>query len=271
MRVKESIQTRRSIWFFIGLFFLLAFFPARMGSSFRTLFQVLGIPLAGLTVIGQSVGERARWTLTPKRVLAQRLLALEQENQKLQIQLLQAKEWEAENARLRKLLGWKQQSPWRVLPARILYRDTAEWWHVVWIDRGKRDGIRPNLPVIVPEGLVGRIAQVGPVSSKVVLVGSPQCKVAALIQESGEQGVIVTPPGGMLDYRLVTLTYLPRSVTLEPGQLVVTSGLGGIFPPGIPIGRIVDWRTVGYGLYTEAQVKLLIHPNRLREVFVLFP
>jgi rod shape-determining protein MreC len=69
----------------------------------------------------------------------------------------------------------------------------------------------------------------------------------------------------------VELTYLASSANLKPGQSVITSGLGGVFPKGIPIGKIVDARSVEYGLYTEARVKLNANLGALEQVWVLFP
>ena len=82
-------------------------------------------------------------------------------------------------------------------------------------------------------------------------------------------GVVVA--SGPLDTSLVNLTYLASSANLKAGQNVVTSGLGGVFPKGIPIGQIVDSRSVEYGLYTEAQVKLNANLGSLEQVWVLFP
>jgi rod shape-determining protein MreC len=75
----------------------------------------------------------------------------------------------------------------------------------------------------------------------------------------------------VLDSSLVNLGFLSRNAALAPGQKVVTSGLGGIFPAGIPIGTIVDFRSVEFGLYTEARVKLAANLSALEEVWVLFP
>ena len=69
----------------------------------------------------------------------------------------------------------------------------------------------------------------------------------------------------------MTLSYLPMDANLKPGQNVVTSGLGGVFPQGIPIGKIVDTRQVEFGLYTEARVRLAVNLSALEEVWVLLP
>ena len=82
-------------------------------------------------------------------------------------------------------------------------------------------------------------------------------------------GVLIA--GGALDTSLVELTYLASSANLKPGQNVITSGLGGVFPKGIPIGQIVDARSIEYGLYTDARVKLNANLGSLEQVWVLFP
>ena len=89
----------------------------------------------------------------------------------------------------------------------------ATGWRTLLIDRGSRDGLRPNLPVISPEGLVGRVAEVGPSTAQVVFVGDPKCRVAVVVRETGEQGVITAPSAGVLDHRLVDLTHLPRNTS----------------------------------------------------------
>jgi rod shape-determining protein MreC len=128
--------------------------------------------------------------------------------------------------------------------------------------------MRTNLTVLTTDGLVGRIHSVSLTRSQVVLIGDPNCKVGALVQnETHDTGVIGS--GGPFDNSLVELSYLSRGANLKPGQNVVTSGLGGIFPAGLPIGKIVDSRAVEYGLYTEARVKLTANLSGLEEVWVL--
>src|SRR5262249_5786992 len=156
-----------------------------------------------------------------------------------------------ENTRLRQLLGWQQKTPWKLKLANVVLRDPENWWRTVQIDLGSRDGIRTNLPVLTSDGLlVGRVDAVGFTRSQVVLLGDRNCKAAALVQnESRDAGVIGT--SDPFDNSLVTLSFLSKNANLKSGQWVVTSGLGGIFPGGIPIGTVVDSRTVEYGLYTE--------------------
>jgi rod shape-determining protein MreC len=167
-------------------------------------------------------------------------------------------------------MGWQRQTPGKYKLAKVILRDPANWWRTVQIDLGSRDGLRMNLPVLTTEGLVGRISSVSLTRSQVTLLGDPNCKVSARVEnETRDTGVIgASEP---LETELVELGYLSRNANLKPAQNVVTSGEGGIFPKGIPIGRIVDVQPVDYGSRTEARVKLAANLNALEEVWVMFP
>ncbi|MBI3192453.1 MAG: rod shape-determining protein MreC, partial [Pedosphaera parvula] len=208
--------------------------------------------------------------LVPRRVLLTQSDELRRENQQLRLQALQGEAALRENDRLRRALGWRQQNRWKMKLAQVIGRDPANWWRTIQIDLGSRDGVKENLPVRTAEGLVGRVGAVGYSRSQVVLVGDPNCQVAVLLQDTRETGVIA-PSSTKLDPAIVDLTYLSRNVQMHPGQVVVTSGLGGIFPKGIPLGAVVDSRSAEYGLYTEARVKLFASLTQLEEVWVMFP
>jgi rod shape-determining protein MreC len=183
---------------------------------------------------------------------------------------MQAEETTRENARLRQLYGWQQKTQWKLKLANVVVRDPANWWRTVQIDLGTRDGLRTNLPVLTTDGLVGRVSSVSLTRAVVVLLGDPDCKVASRIEETGDTGV--AGAGGPFDGSLITLScYSTKDINLKAGQRVVTSGMGGIFPKGIPVGKIVDARLVEYGLYVEARVKLAANLSALEEVWVLFP
>jgi rod shape-determining protein MreC len=196
--------------------------------------------------------------------------ALRRENQQLRSQAVQSLAIARENDQFRNLLGWQRQSPWRLKLANVVMRDPANWWRTVQIDLGSRDGLRENLPVITSAGLVGRVSSVSLTRAQIVLIGDPNCRVSATVENPARDiGVIVA--SGPVDTSLVDLTYLASSANLKPGQSVVTSGLGGVFPKGIPIGQVVDSRSVEFGLYTDARVKLNANLGSLEQVWVLFP
>src|SRR3569832_1620826 len=116
--------------------------------------------------------------------------------------------------------------------------DTAKWRRTMQIDAGSRDGVRLNMPVLTPQGLVGREDEVGYTSSRVVLLGDPNCRVSAMVWGTKDRGVVLPGSATALDPSLVSLTFLPRHSTIKPGAFVYTSGEGGIFPDRILIGQI---------------------------------
>ena len=228
------------------------------------------LPLFGLAGAAQQLPADLADSVLPRRELLKQIDNLRRENQQLRSQSVQSLAIARENDQLRALFNWQKTVPWRLKLAKVVMRDPANWWRTVQIDLGTRDGLREDLPVITDAGLVGRVSSVSLTHAQVVLVGDPSCRVSALVENaSRDMGVLVA--GGTLDTSLVELTYLASSANLKPGQTVITSGLGEVFPKGIPIGQIVDSRSVEYGLYTDARVKLNANLGSLEQVWVLFP
>jgi rod shape-determining protein MreC len=228
------------------------------------------LPLFGLASAAQQLPISAADAALPRRELLRQLEALRRDNGQLRVQASQAAATARENDQLRALLGWQRQTPWKLKLASVVMRDPANWWHTVQIDLGSRDGVRENLPVLTTEGLVGRVSSVSYTHAQVVLITDPNCRVSGLVENPAHDLGIISP-GGPLDNSFVELSYLSGNATLQAGQNVITSGLGGVFPKGIPIGQIVDARPVEFGLYIEARVKLLVNLGSLQQVWVLFP
>ena len=255
----------------LALAMILLYLPEQLEMRIKAGTGNLFVPWFGLAAAGQAALDTTIAATLPRRLLLDELARRRTENQQLALRAMQGEEALRENERLRQLLGWQPQSPWKVKPARVIARDTAHWWRTVRIDLGARDGLRPGLPVLVSEGLIGKTGLVSHATAEVILIGDPNCRVAVLVRETGEMGVLSSVSGGLMDHRLVDLTHLPRNSLLRTGQTVQTSGLGGVFPAGLPVGSIVDSRSVGYGLYSEARVRLAADTSRVREVMVLFP
>jgi len=266
---------KRSHYITLGLVALLALvvfnLPGRTAARLKLAFGSLFLPLFGLVGASQQAVAKASDTLVPRRELEKQNETLRRENQQLKVQSLQIAELSRENDRLRQLIGEQKTRPqWKLKFARVVMRDPANWWRTVQIDLGSRDGIRTNQPVLTTEGLVGRIHAVSYDHALVVLVGDPKCSVAARVKnETLDAGIVVA--GGPFDSSLVDMNLLPPRANLKAGQEVVTSGDGLVFPRGIPIGRIVDWRAAEFGLYTEARVKLNASLAGLEEVWVMVP
>ncbi|MSU59086.1 MAG: rod shape-determining protein MreC [Pedosphaera sp.] len=264
---------KKSHYIALGLVALLVLvvlnLPARTAARLKLAVGSLFLPLFGLASASQQAAGKTADTLTPRGELERQNEALRRENQMLRAQELQHADLAKENERLRALVNWQRRAPWKLKLARVVLRDPANWWRTVQIDAGSRDGVRENMPVLTAEGLVGRVQSVSLTRAQVVLVGDPNCKVSARVRETRDDGIVAA--GGPFDSSLVEFTHLERGANLKAGQNVETSGMGGIFTNGIPIGKIVDVRPAQFGLYTEARVKLNANLAGLDEVFVMIP
>lgn len=248
--------------------FVLLNLPATTTARLRLAVGSQFLPFFGLANVSRDVaGSTAELALSKRELIRQNEL-LRRDNEQLRVVGLQANQLALENARLSQQVGWQNRAPWRMKLARVILRDPANWWSTLQIDLGSQHGIKPNMPVLTIEGLVGRVSAVGLTRSQVVLIGDPNCRVSAQVEnEAADVGV--TGDASPLERDLIQLGYLARNASVKPGQRVLTSNLGGTFPRGIPIGTIVDSRQVDYGHSIEARVKLFAALGSLEEVWVI--
>jgi len=247
--------------------------PTRAKANLKLAIRGLFLPAYALAGSSEDLAVRASYGLLSRGELIRQLQDQQKTNQLWRIYHRQAEEWKRENDRLRDLLSLQRQYQWKLKPARVVGRDPANWGKSIMLDRGSRDGVLLNSPVLAGDGLVGRVSEVGLTQSRVVLVGDPDCRVSVLVgdEKNREHGMIAPVSSSPLDNALVDLTYLSRNSKLAAGQPVVTSGIGGYFPKGIVVGQIAAFWDVGQGLYKDAQVRLAVNMNRLEEVFVMMP
>jgi rod shape-determining protein MreC len=152
---------------------------------------------------------------------------------------------------LQALLGVARQQPEnRYIVAHIIGRDTSPFLHYLILDQGSDAGIHYGMPVVSQFGLVGRIQEVTSSASKVQLIIDPGSSINAHIAERHAEGVVVGQSTGNLE-----MLYLPQNIQISPGDNVVTSGLGGLFPSEILIGRVVSVHKRDYELYQTAVIE----------------
>jgi rod shape-determining protein MreC len=199
------------------------------------------------------------------------LRTVRQENQQLrgEVAILkrridQLAEQSLETQRLQRLLALREASPSTLITARVIGKDATNWFKTALLDRGSRDGIRRNLPVITPDGLVGRVVEVTPATSKVQLLTDPVSAAGGLLQRTRVTGIVVGSFAAGARVR-----YLPLMADVVVGDEVVTSGMGGVFPKGIPIGRITAVERKSGALFQEATLRPAVDLSRLEEAFVL--
>lgn len=242
--------------------------PSKTTAHLKLGLGSLFVPLFGLANSAQQLGSRAGDAVLPRSELVRQKEALQRQNQELRLQLMQAEGMGRENDRLRQLLGWQPHKSWKLKPANVVLREPSNWWRTVQIDLGSRDGVKVDLPVLTTDGLVGRISSVSLTRSQVVLLGDLNCKVAARVDNLNRDTGVVGG-SGPLESGIVEMGYLSRTADLKPGQNVWTSGLGGIFPKDILIGKVLDSRSEDSGMSTVARVKPAANLSALEEVWVM--
>lgn len=169
-----------------------------------------------------------------------------------------------ENERLRKMLGFDLMLPYELKPAEVkAYSPTARFRSIL-INAGMEKGVFKDMPVISPSGIVGKTVSADRNSAVVQLLFDPACKVAARLHSSRTQGIVAYLGG-----RYLSLTNVPSDQTVTVGDSVVSSGLGGIFPEGLFIGRVVDVRSKEGEMFFEIDVEPGANFSLLEEIFVV--
>lgn len=169
-----------------------------------------------------------------------------------------------ENERLRKLLQFQQVVQKKSVAARIIGWDISPWHKTMILDKGTRQGIRKNMVVVDPQGLVGKISEVGPSTSRLLLLIDPDSRVSAVSGNSRAQGVLAG--NGSLT---LNMGYLEISSGVSVEEFILTSGVGGIFPKGLRIGKIKSVGKARDGLHLVAQVEPFVAFSKLEEVLCL--
>lgn len=173
-------------------------------------------------------------------------------------------ELRSENMRLSELLKFKQEQPHDFLPSRVIGRDVSLFFRTIEIDRGFEDGIEQGMTVVSPAGIVGRILRTSPRSSSVLLISDVNSKVEAVVQRSRTRVIV----GGSVDGNL-TLRFLPRRFDVRQGDVIVSSDVGGKFPPGFHVGVIVGIGEDPNLVLQQAELEPAVNFDSLEEVYVV--
>lgn len=168
-----------------------------------------------------------------------------------------------ENARLRRLLAMTDSLAYKTIGAHVVARTPSFLSNVIYIDRGAGDGVRNDRAVISGDGIVGRTVLVSRSQSQVQLITNPDASVGVMLERTRTPGVL----RGSGDF-LLDLNYIANSEQVENGDVVLSSGLDGIFPKGLAIGKVVDVRK-GKGVFRAIKVQPHIDFMRVEEVSVI--
>ncbi|HEX7512880.1 MAG TPA: rod shape-determining protein MreC [Candidatus Methylomirabilis sp.] len=221
-------------------------------------------PVIKVTAVTVSSVSRVWGDYVDLRNLREESLRLTREAAVLQRRISYLEEQALETQRLQGLLAMREISRAEFLAARVVGKDATNWFKTVLIDRGSLAGIRRNMPVVAPDGLVGRVVEVTPTTAKVQLITDPVSAAGGLIQRTRVIGIVSGSLGAGLKVR-----YLPLMADIVIGDEVVTSGMGGVFPKGIPLGRVIAAERRSGALFQEATLAPKVDLSRLEEVLIL--
>jgi rod shape-determining protein MreC len=197
--------------------------------------------------------------------LRQRNTELEAEVAELQTQIIQLQQQVGETQVLAALVDFAQANPDnRYRGAAVIGRDPSPFLHYVIINRGSNDGIRRGMPVVTNQGLVGRVDAVIADAARVELITDPASIVNVRLQNAEVEASLSGSVTGD-----VALDLIPQDSNVQPGDLVLTSGLGGGYPPDLIVGQVLNIRTRDFDLFQQATVQPVVDFNRLQIVLII--
>lgn len=240
--------------------------PGELSTLDRGILHLLSPVQGALSSLGRNIGNLAGRYVDLVHVRSENE-NLRRDNSRLRAELLEAKRGAAESIRLQKLLELRNAVASETISARVVAIDTSPYFRVarVTLDRGE-GALTRGMPVITPEGVVGRIDRVAGNTADIQLAVDPRFALDVFLPRTRSRGIL-RGKAGENGYRSV-VEYLARGEEVQEGDIVVTSGLGGNFPRDLPVGRISKI-TNGSGLHQEVEVTPDVDFVRLSEVLVV--
>ncbi len=198
------------------------------------------------------------------------LRGVRRENQNLLVELGRLRgevdrlsEERARAERLAELLAFRQTAGMTTQAANVIGRQPSNWYQTLLIDKGEEEGVRPGMGVMVPSGVVGRVTKVGSRFAQVLLLNDRNSAIGVLVQRTREQGVLEGIEEG------TRFKYLSRFADVAEGDRVITSGVAGGFPKGVPVGSVSRVVRREDEMFLAVEVRPAVNLSNLEEVFVV--
>jgi rod shape-determining protein MreC len=225
--------------------------------------EVLSLPIQAISSIDHAISDL--WAgYVALQTVREENEQLRKDMELLRGQNSQLRESAAATERLKSLLQFKEQAASVTVAAQVIGRDATNSYRSVILNKGERDGIKPDMGVVTPVGVVGRVVKTTGATAVVLLVTDPSNAIAGLIQRTRDEGIVEGTHQG-----LARLKYIPLLSTVRDGDRVVTSGLVGGFPRGLPIGTIMRIDRSEGALFQSAELIPEVDMSRLEEVLVI--
>ena len=268
------------LWVALITFFLVLLnLPGSVSSSLRGFFRESMATYQGAVTRGLSRLHRTSAAVGNIADVIKDRDHLQGEVALLQAKVRNAEAIASENAELRDLLGFKKRLGSRTLAAEVIARDDGYgWWQTVQLDVGRENGVSENMPVITPDGVVGRTTEVSAQTCVVLLISDRSFKSSVRFEKEGSFGILTgggVSMGGAHNIGVLCgptpfrVDYIRKDLEIKPGEMVMTSGLGGVFPAGLMVGRVVRMTPDETGLYQHAEVAPSADLARLQQVLVV--
>lgn len=266
--MRRNWTANRLVFFVVSMMFCGLLILISVAGVIAPVEGVLATPLNALAGIFNDLSRRANTAVGDLREiqdLRDRVAELEELVAQYQTELVVLREINSDYNNFAALLGYTNTAAdQEFVTADVIFYDPTSRIRAIVINRGARDGIERGMPVVTDQGLVGRITQVAADSSRVLLVNDPSSFVSGRLQTTREEGSIQGLPAGGL--RMIDI---PLGADVQVGDVVLTSGLGGNFPPDLLIGTVSSVRQFEFELSQEAEVRSLIDFDTLEFVLVV--
>jgi rod shape-determining protein MreC len=187
---------------------------------------------------------------------------LREEIERMRLEQVRISEDAGQARRLQTLFGFKEQFISQTMPAQVISTTGSEFSRGVYIDKGSRDGIKADMPVITPDGIVGKVYRVYPTSSLVLEVNDPSSGAGVILEKSRLQGILKGSPAGQ-----TFVANIMADETIQPGERILTSGGDRVYPKGLAVGTVS--RVNPAGTFLNVEVKPSAQLDRLEEVLVI--
>ncbi|MBN2059295.1 MAG: rod shape-determining protein MreC [Deltaproteobacteria bacterium] len=191
-------------------------------------------------------------------------IRLKREIVELRMENSRYRELLATSERLQKLLQFKKTIDQPVLAAQVIGRDPTGWFESVIIDKGRESGLMVNMPVVNADGVVGRLVSVSQNYAKVLLIIDQNSSVDCIIQRSRDNGILKG-----FSSKVCKLDYVLKTSDVDVDDMVVTSGLGRVFPKGVPVGTVINVSDLPGELFKNVKVRPAVDFSKLEEILVI--
>ena len=235
--------------------------------SLRGGLSVIVYPIQMLVELPATVSDWFGESLSTRRRLQEENDSLRTQQFMQQAQLLKLAALEAENIRLRELLDSSFEVGEKRLIAELMSVNLDPYKHQIVINKGELDDIYPGQPLLDATGVMGQIVHAGPYTSTAVLITDPSHAIPVQVNRNGLRSIAL----GSGTINRLELPYIPNNADIQPGDLLITSGLGGRFPPGYPVALVYAVQHDPGHTFSQVVATPLAHLNRSREVLLVWP